>query len=71
MDLFGPLKTSNSGKKYVMVITDAFSKYVEIMAIPDKQKTLWLKHYSPNGCVDTDYQVKLCQMEEKNFAMKL
>ena len=36
MDLFGPLKTSQSGKKYIMVVTDAFTKYVELIAIPDK-----------------------------------
>ncbi len=39
MDLFGPLKTSGSGKKYIMCITDAFSKYVELVAIPDKTAT--------------------------------
>jgi hypothetical protein len=39
MDLFGPLKTSGSGKKYIMCITDAFSKYVELVAIPDKSAT--------------------------------
>ena len=37
MDLFGPLKTSQSGKKYIMVVTDAFTKYVELTAISDKQ----------------------------------
>jgi hypothetical protein len=36
MDLFGPLKTSESGKKYTMCNTDAFSKYLEPLAIPDK-----------------------------------
>ena len=37
MDLFGPLKTrSATGNKYIMVITDAFSKYTELVAIPDK-----------------------------------
>jgi transposase InsO family protein len=36
MDLFGPLKTSESGKKYIMCITDAFSKFAELIAIPDK-----------------------------------
>ena len=37
MDLFGPLKCrSASGKKYIIVITDAFSKYTELAAIPDK-----------------------------------
>ena len=33
MDLFGPLKTSGSGKKYIMCITDTFSKYVELVAL--------------------------------------
>ena len=36
VDLFGPL-ISDCGKKYVLVMTDAFSKYVELVAIPDKQ----------------------------------
>ena len=37
VDLFGPLKTSGSGKKYILVMTDAFTKYVELVAIPDKE----------------------------------
>ena len=36
MDLFGPLKTSSSGKKYICVITDAFTKYTEIVPMEDK-----------------------------------
>ena len=39
MDLFGPLKTTSSGKKYILCITDAFSKYAELVAIPDKEAT--------------------------------
>ena len=36
MDLFGSLKTrSASGQKYIMVMTDAFSKNTELAAIPD------------------------------------
>ena len=37
MDLFGPLKTSGSGKKYIMCITDAFSKLAELVALPNKE----------------------------------
>ena len=37
IDLYGPLKTSESGKKSVMVCTDAFTKYVELVAIRDKE----------------------------------
>ena len=38
VDLFGPLKTrSAEGNKYILVMTDAFSKYAELAAIPDKR----------------------------------
>ena len=37
MDLFGPLSDRSApGKKYILVNTDAFSKYTELSAIPDK-----------------------------------
>jgi hypothetical protein len=37
MDLFGPCKTSDMGNKYILTITDAFTKYSEIVAIPNKE----------------------------------
>ena len=36
-DLFGPLKTSDKGKKFILCITDAFTKYVELAALPNKE----------------------------------
>jgi len=36
MDLVGPLKTSAGGNKFVLAITDAFTKYAVVVAIPDK-----------------------------------
>ena len=36
-DLFGPLKASGSQKKYVLCVTDAFTKYVVLVAIPNKE----------------------------------
>ena len=36
-DLFGPLKTSGNNKKYILCMTDAFSKYVELVPLPDKE----------------------------------
>ena len=37
MDLFGPLKSKSiSGNKLIMVVTDAFTKYTELIAISDK-----------------------------------
>ena len=35
-DLFGPLKTE-TGKKYILCMTDAFTKYAEMVAIPNKE----------------------------------
>jgi hypothetical protein len=37
IELFEPLKTSEQGNKMVLVMTDAFTKYAEVIAIPDKQ----------------------------------
>ena len=38
MDLFGPLKTrSASGKKLILVITDAFTKYTELVPLLNKE----------------------------------
>jgi hypothetical protein len=36
IDLYGPLKTSAAGNHYVIVMTDAFTKNVELAAIPNK-----------------------------------
>jgi hypothetical protein len=36
-DLFGPLKVSQNGKKFVLCITDAFTKYAEMIAIDNKE----------------------------------
>jgi transposase InsO family protein len=36
IDLYGPLKTSAAGNHYVVVMTDAITKYVELAAIPNK-----------------------------------
>jgi hypothetical protein len=36
-DLFGPLRTSEHGKKFILCITDAFTKYVELVALSNKE----------------------------------
>ena len=58
----GPLKTSHSGKKYIIVITDAFSKYTELGAIPDKSAevvanafyNLWITNHGAPEQLVTD-----------------
>ena len=36
-DILGPLPESNQGNKYIMVVTDHFTKWVEIFALPNQQ----------------------------------
>ena len=37
VDLFGPLKCSGKSNKYILCMTDAFTKYAEVCAIPNKE----------------------------------
>ena len=37
IDLMGAYKTSDKGNKFIMVMTDAFTKYVVVAAIPNKE----------------------------------
>jgi hypothetical protein len=63
MDLFGPFKTSDMGNKYVLTIKDAFTKYAEIWAIPNKEAETVVIWYSQNGYADTGAHPSFTQME--------
>ena len=61
-DLFGPLKTSEAGNQYILTMTDAFSKFVRLVAIPDKTATTvaraifthWISIFGPMALLITD-----------------
>jgi hypothetical protein len=36
-DLFGPLKTSDRGKKFILCMTDALTKYVKLVPLQNKE----------------------------------
>ncbi len=36
-DLFGPLKTSDSRKTFILCMTDALTKYVNLVPLPNKE----------------------------------
>ena len=66
-DLFGPLKTISS-KSHVLCITDAHTKFVELVAVPNKEaKTL----FSEPGYVDSASRTNFSQTEGRNSAIPL
>lgn len=68
IDLVGPLRTSESGNKYIMVMTDAFTKYVELASITSKDSTTvaktfferWIVRYSAPERIVTDQGKEFC-----------
>jgi transposase InsO family protein len=61
-DLFGPARTSDRGNKFILVMTDAFTKYAELVAIPDKEAATvakaimerWICRFSSPKTIVTD-----------------
>ena len=73
-DLFGPLKTENS-KKYILCMTDAFTKYDEIVAIPNKESLMvataiferWICRFGVPLEIITDQGKEFCAKLTKIF----
>jgi hypothetical protein len=67
-DLFGPLKCSGNNKKYILCMTDAFTKYVELVAIDNKEAPTvgqaifekWICRYGIPLDVITDQGTEFC-----------
>ena len=80
-DLFGPLRTSSSGKKFILVITDAFTRYVELVAIDNKEAEVvaeaifnnWICRFGVPAQLVTDqgkeFVAKVCQQIWKKLDM--
>ena len=68
VDLFGPLRTSTAGNKYIVVMTDAFTKYAELASITDKTAQTvaqvflerWICRFSAPTVVVTDQGKEFC-----------
>ena len=72
IDLFGPMKgTSPSGNKYVCVMTDAWSKWVELAAIPDKQADTVAKCFFEHWICRFSVPLLLVSDNGKEFANEL
>ena len=67
-DLYGPLRTSGNSKKYILAMTDAFTKYVELVALPSKEASVvteaifkkWICRYSCPVTIHTDGGKEFC-----------
>jgi len=67
-DLFGPLKTSDSGKKFILCMTDALTKYVELVPLPNKEANTvanaifdkWYCHFGAPLDIVTDQGKEFC-----------
>ena len=42
-DLYGPLHTSGNSKKYILAMTDAFTKYFELVALSSKEASVLIE----------------------------
>ena len=67
-DIMGPLPTSEQGNKYIVVVTDLFSKWVEAFAIRDTTSTTLatvlvdevISRYGVPTCIHSDQGANLC-----------
>ena len=77
-DLFGPLRISGRQKCYILSITDAFTKYVELVSLPNKEAPTvteaifnrWICRYSVPIEIVTDQGKEFCN-ELSNELYKL
>jgi hypothetical protein len=60
IDLFGPLKTSDKGKKMVLCMTDTFTKYIELVALADRRQRQPEKPFSTDGSADMVHRWRSC-----------
>ena len=78
-DLFGPLRTSNRGKKYLLCMTDACTKYVELVALDNKEAatvaeaifTRWICRYGVPIDIVTDKGREFCAELTESLLKKL
>jgi hypothetical protein len=67
-DLFGPLKISDSDKKFILCMTDALTKYVKLVSLPNKEATTvtdailskWFCHFGMPLDLVTDVGKEFC-----------
>jgi hypothetical protein len=78
-DLFGPLRASDNRKKYILCMTDAFTKYVELVALENKEASTvttamfekWFCRYGIPSELVTDGGKEFCAKISEELFKKL
>ncbi len=70
-DLFGPLKNQIGDKKYVLSMTDAFTKYVELVVIPSKEASVVAKAIFDKWICRFGSPLEIVTDQGKEFCAKL
>ena len=71
MDLFGPMKSAANGNKYVNVMTDAYTKVVELDAIPDKSAETVARSFFERWICRYSVPIQLVTDNGKEFSNEL
>jgi len=58
MDILGPLPESTLGNKYILVVTDYFTRWTECYAMPDYEAITVVKLFVNQFLFDTEYHEK-------------
>ena len=78
-DLFGPLRVSDKGKRYLLCMTDACTKYVELVALENKEASTvaeaifnrWICRYGVPLDIVTDKGREFCAELTESLLKKL
>jgi hypothetical protein len=71
MDILGPLPTTKSGNKYILVISDWFTKWSESIAIPDQEAKTIAEAFVCNFVTRFGVPLQLYTDQGRNFESKL
>ena len=71
LDLYGPLLNHLNQKRFVLVITDAFSKYTKLVTIPNKMEQTVATNFITNWCHIFGYPLSIVTDQGKEFTNSL
>jgi hypothetical protein len=79
VDLFGPLKNTDKDKEHILVITDAFTKFVQLVPIPNKESSTtadaildgWIYKFGVMETIVSDGGLEFCNSLQTKIWEKL